>query len=308
MNNPKIALFIPTYNAILSCGQQFVQLLTIIQHSCLNQVLIIDSSSLDNTTQVVSSFGFDLQIIKKESFDHSATRQKACEILRQNNDIIIAMTQDVLLNSSDAINNLIQPLLENDRIAAVYGRQLPHTNADLFAQHLRRFNYPDKSHIRTYNDRYIYGIKCAFASNAFAAYRTQAIYKVGGFSERLILGEDMYMFAKLLENKYSVAYVANAVCYHSHNYSIKDDFKRYFDIGVFHRTEGWILTDFGYPNKQGIKYAISELKFLGYRVWLWPKSFIKLLAKYVGYKLGYHFDIIGVILCRKFSFNRGFWW
>ncbi|VCW13919.1 hypothetical protein BANRA_01245 [Escherichia coli] len=45
----------------------------------------------------------------------------------------------------------------------------------------------------------------------------------------------MYYTAKAILAGYKVAYVADAVVKHSHNYSPIDEFKRYFDIGVFMR-------------------------------------------------------------------------
>ncbi|MFN8770741.1 MAG: glycosyltransferase family 2 protein [Neisseriaceae bacterium] len=306
--NYKIALFIPTYNAMTECDGIFTKNLTIIKQANLNEVLIIDSSSIDSTVATINSFGFKVKVISKDKFDHGGTRTEAFKILSFNNDFIIFLTQDTLLLDTDSLKNLIQPMITDSLIAGVYGKQLPHPDADLFAMHLRSFNYSNVSYVRSYSDRFIYGIKCAFSSNSFAAYRTDALKHINGFSEHLIMGEDMYVFAKFLQANFKVAYEAKAICFHSHNYSIKEEFKRYFDIGVFHRTENWVLRDFGGPDKYGIKYFISELRFLGLRFYLWPKLFLKTIAKYVGYKLGYHFDIIGVVLCRKFSCNTSFWW
>ena len=62
-----------------------------------------------------------------------------------------------------------------------YGRQLPYENASLFASHLREFNYGTKSYIRTYDDREKYGIKTAFLSDSFAAYRRSALESIDWF-------------------------------------------------------------------------------------------------------------------------------
>ena len=83
-------------------------------------------------------------------------------------------------------------------------------------------------------------MKTAFNSNSFAAYRRKALKDVGGFPINTILSEDMYVTAKMLLKNWSVAYCADAKVYHSHNYTIWQEFKRYFDIGVFHAKEAWI--------------------------------------------------------------------
>ena len=303
----KTALFIPTYNAI-TCGRDnFIKTLEIIRDANLYRVLIIDSSSIDNTVEVVKSYGFETKIIEKSKFDHSGTRRLACDML-SDSEFIIYITQDILLDSINSLIKLINPLIDNSDIAGVYGRQLPHKNANIFARHLRYFNYTDVGYICSYSDRFIYGIRSVFASDSFAAYRVSALVSVGSFPERLIFGEDSYIFAKLLQNKFKVGYISCAVCYHSHNYSIKDDFKRYFDIGVFHRSESWIINDFGHLNKRGMKFILSEFKFINFRIWLYPAMFLRTMAKYWGYKIGYNFDVIGVVWCRRLSSNPLFWW
>lgn len=306
----KIAVFIPTYNAIKNCKNIFLNTLNILkvakEQDLIHEVLIIDSSSQDTTVEIVNSFGFEVNIILNETFDHGGTRQLAFLKLKSN-DIIIYLTQDVLLTNTESIAKLISPIIENDAIAATYGRQLPHKNASSFAKHLRSFNYSANSYIREYNDRFIWGMRCVFASDSFAAYKVSALDKSGGFPKHLIFGEDVYVFAKLLINGFKISYVSDAVCYHSHNYSFKDEFCRYFDIGVFHRSENWIILEFGSINKRGFKFFLSELYFLRYHPLLLLQSFLRTCLKFIGYKLGYNFDILSIKLCKIFSMNKKFW-
>jgi rhamnosyltransferase len=303
-----ICLFIPTFNAATLSPHTFTTTLQSIARADLHRVLIIDSSSTDNTVELVKQFGFECIVIPHHEFDHGGTRQQGLEILGDS-DIIVYMTQDVLLDDPNSIINLAQVLIDNEKIAGVYGKQKPHDNADIFARHLRRYNYGDVSYVRKYNDRFIAGMRCVFSSDSFAAYKVQALKDVGGFPDHLIMGEDVYLFAKFLHKGYKVAYASDIICQHSHNYSIREVFQRYFDIGVFHQSELWILDEFGTANKDGIKFIFSELKYITIRrPWLLPLSIILILAKYFGYKLGRNYDEIGIRLCRKFSKNKTFWW
>ena len=304
----KISLFIPTYNATIYSSNTFSATLSNIAKAALYRVLVIDSSSTDNTVGIVNKIGFECIVIPNNEFDHGGTRQKALEIL-SDSDIIVYMTQDVLIEDPDSILSLAKVLLDNEKIAGVYARQIPHKNADIFARHLRRYNYRGTSYVRKYNDRFISGMRCIFSSDSFAAYKVNALNDVGGFPDHLIMGEDVYLFAKFLHNGYKVAYAADVICKHSHNYSLKEVFQRYFDIGVFHKSESWILEEFGTANKDGIKYLLSELKYVAiHRPWLLPMSFLMTFTKYAGYKLGRNYDEIGVRLCRKLSKNKTFWW
>mgnify|MGYP005992299341 CR=1 FL=1 len=108
---------------------------------------------------------------------------------------------------------------------------------------------------------------------------------------------------------HELAYVGNAEVYHSHSYSIKEEFKRYFDIGVFHRNEKWLLDSFGKAEGEGIAYVKSEIRFL-----LAKNAYIQLiqffprtLAKYMGYKLGYFHNKLPSVLIKKFSMHWRWW-
>lgn len=95
------------------------------------------------------------------------------------------------------------------------------------------------------------GVKTVFMSNSFSAYRIDVLQQLGGFPSDTILCEDMYFTAKAVLAGYKVAYVSEAVVRHSHNYSAVEEFKRYFDIGVFHADEPWIREKFGGAGGEG---------------------------------------------------------
>lgn len=56
---------------------------------------------------------------------------------------------------------------------------------------------------------------------------------MGGFPEDVIGSEDAYVAARMLLGGYAVRYATTAEVYHSHDYSVLEEFRRYFDIGVF---------------------------------------------------------------------------
>src|SRR5690606_22126597 len=118
-------------------------------------------------------------------------------------------------------------------VAVAYGRQLPHHVANPIAAHARLFNYGARSYVAGMEDATRMGIKTVFASNSFAAYRAATFKELGGFPERTILSEDMYLAARSVLAGGKVAYVAEACVRHSHNYTPLEEFRRYFDIGVF---------------------------------------------------------------------------
>jgi len=269
-------------------------------------LLLIDSNSTDDTVTHAMEAGFRVHRIMPHEFNHGTTRQMGV-VLSPDADFYIFMTQDAILASPDSIKNILKPF-KDERIGAVCGRQLPHEDALSIAAHARIFNYPAKSSIKSKDDISSSGIKAAFISNSFSAYRRNALVEVGGFPSDVIFGEDTYVATKMLLAGWKIAYAAEATCYHSHNYSIKEEFERYFDIGVFHSREKWFIESLGKPTGEGKKFVVSELKYLLNRnPWLIPSSCLRTSLKYLGYKLGQNESALPLWLKCKISMNKGFW-
>ncbi len=152
------------------------------------------------------------------------------------------------------------------------------------------------------------GFKSIFISNSFAAYRREALMAVGGFPRNVIFGEDTVTAAKLLLSGWKIAYVAEAQVYHSHSYSWRQEFRRYFDIGVLHARESWLLEEFGGAGGEGGRFVRSELSYLWPKHWwLIPSALIRTALKLVGYRLGRIEKKLSVRWKRRLSMHRRFW-
>jgi rhamnosyltransferase len=300
-----ISIIIPTLNAEGFLGRLFQSLRN--QSTTVDEVIIVDSSSDDNTVALATSLGATVIVVNRGEFDHGATRTIAGK--KAKGEILIYLTQDVVLVNDSSIENLVKPFYFHQDIGAAYGKQLPCLDATPYGAHLRYFNYPAISYIRDIHDKNKYGIKTAFLSNSFTAYRKTAMDKIGWFKENIILGEDTYAGAKLLLSGYKLAYIAEATVYHSHNYSLGMEFKRYFDIGVFHKTETWILNEFGKATGAGFKYIGSELSYLfkHKQYLLIPQSFLRSCLKFAGYIFGQNYDKLPLKIIKRLSMH-GSWW
>lgn len=297
-----ISVIIPTFNA---AGYLDAQLSALLHQTTKNlEILIIDSSSSDATLEIARSHNVRAMVIPKDEFEHGGTRTLAGK--QANGELLVYLTQDAMPVNECAIQYLLRPLYEDRNVGVTYGRQIPYYKATVFAKHLRSFNYPGTSYIRTLADKPTYGIKTAFCSNSFAAYRRDALENVGWFKEKLILGEDMHVCAKMLLKGFKLGYVSEAMVYHSHNYSLSEEFRRYFDTGVFHKTEKWLLEEFGNPAGEGIRHLRSEVSFLisnGF-FYLLPLSLLRNFLKLLGYKLGYHYDSLPGGIVKQLSMHR----
>lgn len=299
----RVACIIPTYNG----RGELERLLRSINNQKYNfDLFIVDSSSSDGTQELAKGQVGSFKVIPGAQFNHGGTRQMMVDE-NPGYDFYVFLTQDACLENNDAIDRLIAPF-EDSRVGAVCGRQLPHENANVLARHARLFNYPPESRVNSLSDASRLGIKTPFMSNSFSAYRGEALRKVGGFPEHVILSEDMYVAAKMLLSGWLVAYSSEALCRHSHNYSLREEFSRYFDQGVFHAREPWIRESFGEAGGEGLRYVKSELKYLGFiRLHLWPGALLRNACKLLAYKLGQREAWLPLSLKKKFSMHKRYW-
>ncbi|MDH2997298.1 rhamnosyltransferase [Pasteurellaceae bacterium LFhippo2] len=301
----KLTLIVPTYNA----GPLWQKWITAYQQQSIqaDEVIVIDSSSQDQTLELAKQAGFTTYLIPSAEFNHGGTRNQAVKLAEKNADILVFLTQDAIFADIYALENLIKPFAD-PKVSAVCGRQLPHLNANPLAIHARLFNYPEQSQIKTKNDIENLGIKVAFMSNSFAAYRKSVFEELEGFPENTILAEDMNLTAKMILAGYKVAYCAEALVYHSHNYSVIQEFKRYFDTGVFQQNQSWIQDSFGKASNEGKRFVKSELQFLLKNSPLWiPISCLTILAKFVGFKCGLNWQKIPTKFISLFTMHKAYW-
>jgi rhamnosyltransferase len=271
------------------------------------EVIIIDSESNDGADFNKIPNTWRLLKINAKEFNHGETRNLALSHLQAGTDVVVYMTQDALLSDPHAISRLVS-VFANPSVACVYGKQLPHTDATPVAAHARLFNYPAASRVVSLVDKERLGLKACFMSNSFAAYRVADLQAVGGFPSDVILGEDMSVAARLLMAGKSVAYVADACAHHSHNYSVMQEFRRYFDTGVFHARSPWLLAEFGSAGGEGLRFVRFEMSYLWRHAPGWiPSALVRTAAKLIGYRLGRLESRWPLWFKRWCSMHKGFW-
>lgn len=287
MKAKKVGLFIPTLNG----GETFKEVLEGVSKQILDfpiRKLIIDSGSQDKTILLAENNGFEIVKIQKKDFNHGGTRNLAVEILKDC-EIVVMMTQDVIMADNESIKNLISIFEKDENIVLAYGRQVADpSKSNWFENRTRRFNYPDRSQLKDLKSKNELGIKTVFASNAFSAYNVKNFKKVGGFPKNINFSEDMYIAAKSIRAGYKIAYQHNAIVFHTHNYTLKEEYKRYLEIGKFHASHPWIQKEFGSNENEGIKLVVDELKTIisEKKIKLILYSLILNSVKYIGYRQG----------------------
>ena len=152
------------------------------------------------------------------------------------------------------------------------------------------------------------GIRTAFVSNSFAAYRRSALEAVGGFPSRCIVSEDTFVATRMLLAGWKIAYRADAKVYHSHCYNYAQEFQRYFDIGVFHAREPWVMKNLGGAEGEGRRFWSSEMRFLVNRApHLILSACLRTVIKYLGFRVGLSEKYLPLPLKRRLSMQESFW-
>lgn len=247
----------------------------------------------------------ELYHISKSEFDHGGTRNMAAA--KSDADIIMFMTQDAVPANKDMIKNLLAQF-EDPEVAAAYGRQMADPKKNLIEAYTRRFNYPEESSKKSIKDLNRLGIKTFFCSNVCAAYRKTDYDAMGGFVLRTIFNEDSIMASKMIAAGKSIAYAADAKVWHWHNYTAMEQLHRNFDLAVSQRDYGGLFLEVK-SESEGIKLVKSTILFLiaKRKIYLIPKLILQSAGKYIGYKLGFHYETLPRFLVLKLTMNASYW-
>jgi rhamnosyltransferase len=304
----KFSLVIPVRNG----GALYRQCLESIAAQSLKpaEVLVFDTESDDGSAtlagRILKTIPLRTFTVARSQFDHGGTRNRALQTARC--EWVLFMTQDAVCANSEAFAQLIASA-GAPNVVAVYGRQLPHNDATPLAATARGFNYGAKGIEQDMSAAARLGIKTWFCSNSFCLWHKPSLENAGGFAEKLILGEDMHAAARLVQAGGTVIYEPRAQVRHSHNYSALEEFRRYFDIGVFHAQHAELLFRAGNANKEGFRFVLKQAALL------WKSramlSIVRLpfhvAAKFLGYKLGQNYMLLGRRLSRALSMHKNYW-
>lgn len=283
ISSSNVGIVIPTLNAQSHLPKLFEGLAK--QPIDRSQILFIDSASTDNTQKLCKAFGARVTAIPRCEFNHGGTRARAIDMMPHARAVIM-MTHDAIPVDEHMMPNIIRAFADQS-VGMAYGRQLPRPEATGIERFARLYNYPATSEVRSRRDAATLGAKTTFCSNSFAAYRRTAYDQVGGFPLDSFFAEDQVTAGHMLVAGWKLAYCADAMVYHSHAYSMKEEFRRYFDVGVFHARNDWLRREFGAAEGEGLRFLVAEMKYLARNA---PLSILSAMTrtgtKYLGYRLG----------------------
>ena len=301
----KVDVIIPTYKP----GKEFEKLIGRLQKQeyPIHKIIIINTRT-DIFPEELDRSNYEIEIIhiEPDQFDHGGTRNMGAGM--SDADIVVYMTQDAIPVDEKLIGTFAKIFEENPDIGIAYGRQLPREECNIIERYTRRFNYPEKSLIKTKEDLPRLGIKTFFCSDVCAAYRRNYLLSAGGFEDPTIFNEDMIFAGKRIYAGDKVAYVAEAKVIHSHNYTGRQQFHRNFDLAVSQTQHPEVFE--GVPSEgEGIRMVKATAKYLVRNGYPW-KVFMLVYqsgCKYIGYFLGKRYEKLPMWLILKCTSSRKYW-
>lgn len=267
------------------------------------EVIYVLTESKDDTLKYLKKNNLKYEIVKFDEFSHSFTREKMA--LKYGKDIIVFISQDIE-PKNDIWLKMLTDSIKNEKCEASFSRQLCKYNN--IEKYTREYNYKEKSRIVSKNDLDELGLYTFFYSDASSAIKGEVYRKLHAYDgKKLLISEDMYLAEKIIMNGYRIKYCSTSEVYHSHNFKLKDLFKRYFDTGVFFKTNSQFDGYSGNNNgiamvKYIIKRSIQDRNI---------KVLLRILpdfgARFIGSNLGKRYKLLGKGLINKFTLNKSYW-
>jgi rhamnosyltransferase len=177
------------------------------------EIIVIDSGSTDATVDIARSHDVRLLTMKPGDFTYGGALNFGSA--KANFQIVVFLSAHAVPQSRRWLEAMLAPF-NDERVAAVFGRQMPHPDCHpIEALEIRR------AYRRTVRR---YSKEPPFSAANGAVRRELAIWIP--FNGRVTYAEDQIWARKICKRGWSVAYAPKAAVYHSHNESWREVFLR----------------------------------------------------------------------------------
>ncbi|MFC1461680.1 glycosyltransferase family 2 protein [Verrucomicrobiota bacterium] len=267
------------------------------------EVILVDSMSTDKTRNIAQS-NPRVSVIPITRFSHGRARNLGAQAAT--GDVVVLMTQDALPKDDAWLASLLASF-SDEQVAAVYSRQVPWPDAPPTERFFLRYHFPSGDPVRrvkTGNEQLTF--KNVFFSNVSAAVRRSILLRFP-FDETLIMSEDQQFARELLDAGHAVVYQPESVVFHSHRYTLKTAFQRYFD-SVYSLTVIFSGHGMGTSASIGLRYLGREMRYiLRHHPLYFPYYCLYTLAKTFGTVAGHFADKMPEAMLKKLSMHSYHW-
>jgi rhamnosyltransferase len=249
------------------------------------EVVVVDSGSSDGSSERARELGAEVHEIPAGEFVHGATRNLAARLSSGN--VLVFTTQDAAPANDQWLARLVGAL-EGDDIVGAYGRQLPHEDATPPEQFFLDFMYGSSPRIQRIGGIEELSFEQTLFSNVNSAI-PRSVWEANPFRDDVTMSEDQEWSRRMLLAGHTIVYEPAAAVRHSHAYTLRGAFRRFYDSGAS-AGRSYVA---GEESRAALRrafrrYAVGELSWLwrtGRRRWI-PYAAVYELAKLTGLQLG----------------------
>ena len=306
MQMTKVSIILPTKNVENYIGDL---LRNVYRQDFSGEVetIILDSSD-DRTLEIAKVFPVKIIHLEEEEFNHGNTRNFGAFMAK--GDYLVFLSADVVIKDSQWLTKMLKPF-KDSMVAGVFGRQHPKKDANPMEKFFIQYVYPLKSYVLEMNDKGKVQLKDpVFFSTVSAAIRKEVWEKIK--LPEMLMSEDQEWAKRTLLAGYKIAYASESVVYHSHDYSLKQVFHRFFGSGatlpyIYHHEK------IEYPKRkfiiEGLKYLKAECQYIVNHggVKRLPYAMLYEFIRFLGYFLGTKHKYMPIWLKVMLSNKKNHW-
>lgn len=258
----------------------------------LVEIVAIDSGSRDATRDLLERAGARVLDLGGARFGHGSARNRAAAAAT--GDVLLLLTQDVE-PVGDAWLPLLLEAFADDRVAGVFGRQVPRDASpeDAF---LAKTNYAGRPRRLTRADLGAgFGPGATLFSNAFGAVR-RTDWESHPFPD-IVMSEDQAWAAAVLEAGREIRYEPRAAVYHGHRFGLVRAFRRNFDSGASLQALGLARGAW----RTGAAHLLRELRWIAAQCggWAVPHAIVFEAVRMAGFQCGRWERVLPPALARR---------
>lgn len=223
--HPHVAIIMRSYND----ADVIRQTLEMVKRQTYRNVTLwnFDSTSSDGTLDIIREFNRPERIFLNSSADYNPGRVLNEAVAIASADVFVFLNSDATPLGTDWLEQLIEPLADAS-VGATFGRQTPRPGCySLFV----------KDTERAFGDGSVAAGWTHFYSMANAAVRADIMAQYP-FETRINYSEDIEWSYRIRRDQHDIVYVAEAAATHSHNYTLKQSYRRHRGEGM---AEAWIF-------------------------------------------------------------------
>jgi rhamnosyltransferase len=265
------------------------------------EVVVVDSGSSDGSADVARGAGASVHEIPAAEFGHGRTRNLGAGLAR--GELVVFTSQDAVAADDRWLATLAAAARSAPDAAGAYGRQLPHRDARPPERFFLEFLYGPEPRVQRLAENEELTFESTLFSNVNAAIPRDVLERFP-FRDDLTMSEDQEWSRRVLRAGHALVYEPRAAVHHSHAYTIRTAFRRFFDSGVS-AEHSYVEGDESRAalRRAGSRYAREELTWLwetGRRRWI-PYTIAYELAKFAGLQLGLRHERLPRSLRRRLS-------